>query len=162
MFCGTIRLRSQMTEIPLEPEKIWSGFLRYLVAAERSPLSAERWLSRRELSGAERETLFARAEAEGYLAPRRYAELYLRRAEEIGSKPFWILKKLLAQRGVGSQHLAGLEFDELIALKNYVKKKYSRKLSRENHKIILQKLRLKGFSGTLARKALEELSEDAE
>ncbi|MBL8993846.1 MAG: RecX family transcriptional regulator [Spirochaetia bacterium] len=147
-----------MTDIPIPPEKIWSGFLRYLVAAERSPLSARRWLSRRELTEPAREELFAQAEAEGYLSPRRYAELYLRRAEEIGSKPFWILKKMLAQRGVGANHLAGLAFDELVALKNYVKKKYSRKLSRDHHKVILQKLRLKGFSSSLAKKALEELS----
>lgn len=148
-----------MADIPLETEKIWSGFLRYLVAAERPPASAERWLARRELTESDREALFTRAEAEGYLAPRRYAELFLRRAEEIGSKPFWILKKMLAQKGVEARHLAGLSFDELAALKNYVKKKYRRQLSPEFHKVILQKLRLKGFSGSLAKKALGELSE---
>ncbi len=138
----------------------WSGFLRYLSGAERSPVSAERWLERRELSDAQRAELFSRAQNENYLSPRRYAELFLLRAQENGNKPLWILRKLLESRGISKKYFEDLPFDEALALRRFVSRKYRGKINPEGLKKLQERLRMRGFSGTLARKVLEELMAD--
>ena len=135
-----------------EEARWWFAFSSALAGAERSPRWAETWLKTRSLPPPWSLAFLERAEAEGFLNAKRYAARKLQAAQTRGGDPLWILKRKISAEGGEVANETLKTFDETKALLALIERRYPRE---QDPAKLMSRLRLRGFSAGLIRRAMQ-------
>lgn len=130
---------------------------RYLGAVERSPRALGRWMERRLLPRDWADALEARLREESFLSEERFAALWMKRHEDRGGKPLWLLKRLLQALGVRRSVIDSVAFDEEGALRRFIQSRFSKV---KEERLLTARLRRRGFPGSLIKSALSPESRE--
>jgi len=153
VFPGEIELGEQAWQALLAEERqlLLLSAQRYLGSTERSPLALQRWMERRLLPASWSQALEAELRDQSFLSEERFAALWMRRHEERGGRPLWLLRRQLQALGVRRAVAESVAFDEVAALRRYVKVRFPRL---KEERLLHARLRRRGFSTSLIRAAL--------
>jgi SOS response regulatory protein OraA/RecX len=169
---AVFRARLPMLEIPGEAEieaealglllgeerqSLLLSAQRYLGAVERSPRALGRWMERRLIPRDWADALEARLREESFLSEERFAALWMKRHEDRGGKPLWILRRLLQALGVRRSVIEAVAFDEVEALRRFIKTRFSKV---KEERLLTARLRRRGFSGSIIKCALSPESRE--